>query len=101
MQQLPAEEFTIENAATNEKLSVRNAIFQKPMNGTDMHYAEIVRHPTGADAQIREWIKQRAYYEKDYSSEIDGLGQYDKEEQTIKIGRMATNNKDWVMKIRF
>ena len=64
-------EFTFENAATKEELTVRDAIFKNPLNGADVHYVELLRHPIGADAIMREWIAKRAYYEKQYSSHVD------------------------------
>ena len=63
---LRAEERTIQNATIKEQLSVRNAIFVKPRNGYTIDYVEILRHPTGDDAKMQEWLKQRAYYEKEY-----------------------------------
>ena len=48
------EEFNIEKTATNEQLTVRNAVYNLH------HYVEIKRHSIGADAFMREWIKERA-----------------------------------------
>ena len=63
--QSSVEEITIENATTKEQLTIRNAIFKKP-NEDEVHYAEILRHPTGAN---QEWIGYRAYYERMYNDE--------------------------------
>ena len=72
----------MENAATNEQLGVRNAILELPETekhqGLDIHYVEIVRHPAGADAKIRDWIEKRAYFEKIYTENVE-------EEQQIMI----------------
>ena len=54
------EEFKLENAKTNELLAARNAQVQ---NESDVHHVQIVRHPSGADAIMRECIEKRAYYE--------------------------------------
>ena len=76
-----AKEFTVQNTATNEQFDVRNAIFDKPYWGrTD--YAEVLRHPIGADAEIREWIEQRAYYTSKYKYMWQKL---DEAEQVISI----------------
>ena len=66
------EEFNIHNAATNEQLTVRDAIFEAP-KGPGIHYVEILRHRKGEDAKIREWIEERAYYEKKCGYD-DGIG---------------------------
>ena len=29
---------------------------------------EVVRHPRGADSKMREWIEQKAYYEKKFNN---------------------------------
>ena len=64
------EEFTMDKAATNEQLAVRNGIFERP-EGYDIHYVEILRHPKGAETIMRDWIKKRAYYEKKYKDGND------------------------------
>jgi len=75
-----AEKLTIQNAATKEQLVVRNVCFNTTW-GFDVIYVEIVRHPIGACAKIREWIKKRAYYEKFYGRS------YDETEQIISVER--------------
>ena len=67
-QHLRADEPPIQNAATKEQLSIRNAIFKKPGNEGEIQYVEIVRHPAGADVNMREWIKKRAYFVKKYKN---------------------------------
>ena len=69
---LRADELTFENEATNEELTIRNAIYEKP-NGEIVHYVEVLRHPIGAEAKMRKWVKERAYFEQTYNSsnEID------------------------------
>ena len=42
---------------------MRNASFTK-QSGEDIFYTEVLRHPVGAGATMREWVKQRAYYER-------------------------------------
>ena len=69
-QHIHMEEFNIENAATNEQLTVRNAIFGRP-KGRNIHYVKVLRHSTGEDAKCREWIEDRAYYEKKYGCDDD------------------------------
>jgi hypothetical protein len=49
-------------------MTVRNASFRWLKHGVDIHYAEILRHPFGTDANMREWIEGRAYFEKKYNS---------------------------------
>ena len=66
------EEFSIENAATKEELAVRNAISEKPGHGGNIHYVEIMRYPTGADVNMREWIKVRANFEKNFNGRGKG-----------------------------
>ena len=77
-QQHHVDEFNYENATTKEQLTVRNAIFEKP-GGNVIHYVEILRHQMGANATMREWIKNRAHYEKLYK--VDG----DEAEQIVRI----------------
>ena len=64
------EEFTIENVATKEELTVRTAHFQyKVFNyKADHYYVEIVRNPKGANTKMQEWIKERAHYEKKFNN---------------------------------
>ena len=67
-----ADEGTFENATTKEQLAIRNAQFKRP-DGIIIHYVEIVRHPAGAEAKMREWIKGWAYYEaRDKEAARDG-----------------------------
>ena len=63
-----ADEFKIENAATNEELTVSNAIFT-PRYGDGINFVEILRHPAGADTKMREWLKKRAYFEKQFEAQ--------------------------------
>jgi len=71
-QHIRVEEFNIDNAATNEQLTVRNAMFKMhPVSSNSIHYVEILRHPKGADAKMRDWVKGRAYYEKKYKDGND------------------------------
>ena len=57
-------EFTIQNAATKEQLTLRNAeIETKANDGIFYYYVEVLRHPIGAEAKMREWVKEWAYYE--------------------------------------
>ena len=79
-QRLDAEERTLTNAATKEELTVRNAVFQA--GALPYHYVEIMRHPIGAEANMREWVKERAYYEKTWNPTA-----YGEEEQVIWINR--------------
>ena len=66
------EKFTIDNAATNEQLTVRNAMFKMhPTSSNSIHYVEIVRHPRGAEAKMRDWVKGRAYYKNNYKDDDD------------------------------
>ena len=61
-------EFILENTDTNEQLTVRNAIFEKPMNGDKIHYVQILRYPMGAEAKMWGWIEangRRLYQEAD------------------------------------
>ena len=58
-------EFTAQNPATNEHLAVRNAIFEKQAAGP-VYYVEVLRHPIGADASMRELVKEWAIFEKKY-----------------------------------
>lgn len=51
-----AKEFTVQNVATNEQLAVRNI---KP--GNFVRYVEILRHPIGADANMRKLVKEWAF----------------------------------------
>ena len=60
-----AEEFAVQNAATNEQLTVRNAHFYKSY-WHNAHYVEVLRHPIGADTNMRELVKEWAYYENKY-----------------------------------
>ena len=55
------------NAATNEELTVRNAQFKWLKHDIDIHYVEIVRNSIDDKANIREWIKERAYCEEIYN----------------------------------
>jgi len=71
---LRTDEFNIENPATKEQLSIRNAIFKKP-NGDDIHYVEVLRHPMDADAKMQEWIEKRAFYKK---NKFDSHGEANK-----------------------
>ena len=32
-------------------------------------YVEVLRHPTGADLKMKEWIEKRAFFEKRYNSD--------------------------------
>ena len=74
------EEFNLENATTSEQLTLRNGHFKKAINGKILfNYVEIMRHPKGANAKMREWLMQRAYYEKKYNKD-------NKEMQVISIG---------------
>ena len=66
-QHLRTDELTIGNAATNEELTVRNAQFKWLKHDIDIHYVEIVRNSIDDKANIREWIKQRAYCEEIYN----------------------------------
>ena len=75
-----ADEFNLDNATTNEQLTVRNGHFKKPKYGDILHYVEIMRHPKGANAKMRDWLKQRAYYEKKYQE-----GNKDDEKQVISL----------------
>ena len=62
--------FNIENSTTKEQLVIRNAIFETPETevyyGGIIRYAEVVRHPIGAAAKMREWVDKRAYFEDAY-----------------------------------
>ena len=79
-----AKEFTVQNPATNEQLSIRNAHFNKPFvqfgGHGQINYVEVLRHPIGADANMREWVKQRAYYDYKYDYQVR-----DKAEQVISL----------------
>ena len=57
------------NAVTNEQLTIRNANFTNANTNSNINidYVEIVRHPMGEAAKMRDWLKQRAYYERMYS----------------------------------
>ena len=81
------DEFKIEHATTKEQLTVRNAKYNKEWDifcePVEKCYVEILRHPTGADASMREWLKELAYYEKRY--EYDGYYHEAIEEQVINI----------------
>ena len=66
---LRADELTLENAATKEELTVRNANFAWLKQGYDIHYVEIMRNPIGAE--MREWIEKRTYYENDFNNKIE------------------------------
>ena len=57
----------IENATTNEQLAIRHGYFDSQQHGT-IHFVEILRHPMGADANLREWLKKRDYYENRYNN---------------------------------
>ena len=80
-----AEERTDPNATTNEQLSVRNAVFKAPMYREKIRYVEIMRYPTGAEANMREWVKRRAYFEQ-YVKWLHTRDEIDGEEQMIWIG---------------
>ena len=56
-----AEELTIQNAATKEQLVVRNASFITKYR-IRVRYVEIQRYPVGAEANMREWIKNKKEY---------------------------------------
>ena len=60
----------MENATTKEELTARNGMFKRPCLD-DIHYVEIVRNPAGANANMREWIKKRGYYEKKFDDRDD------------------------------
>ena len=79
-----AEEFTVQNTATNEQLAIRNAILDKQYWGRT-EYMEVLRHPIGADAKIREWIEQRAFYTSKYKYSWQKL---DEAEQVISIASL-------------
>ena len=69
------EEFTIENAITKEKLTVRNDQAEWPElhgYGSDLHYVKIMRNPMGADARMQEWIEERAYYQQEHNNQYYG-----------------------------
>ena len=65
-----ADEFTFYNAATKEEFSVRNAHFIKPRYVNIIYYVEIMRHPKGADAKMRDWIEKRAFCDDDREKQI-------------------------------
>ena len=70
------EEPPLKNAATNEELTIRNAIFKSQFGPT--HYVEVLRYPTGSNARMQEWVKQRAFfeqYEKCLKEDDDGAEQ--------------------------
>jgi len=84
-----AEESTVQNTATNELLAVRNAVFQQ--NWHNIHYVEVVRHPIGAEANMRELVKEWAYYERKYTSNSNYYNQVREEaEQVIFIAPKLT-----------
>ena len=84
-----AEEFTVQNTATNELLAVRNAVFQPYWR--NIHYVEVVRHPIGAEANMRELVKEWAYYERKYTSNSNYYNQVREEaEQVIFIAPKLT-----------
>ena len=61
------------NAVTNEQLSIRNANFThaNAYSNINIDYVDIVRHPMGEAGKMREWLKQRAYYERMYNRSYD------------------------------
>ena len=68
------EEFNIENATTNEQLVVQIACYDMELDPEDdVHYVELLRHPKGANAEIQEWLKERAYYEKSHKYDLDSM----------------------------
>ena len=74
-----AGELTIKNGATNEQLSVRDAIF-KCTSHFNIHCVQILRHPIGEETKMREWVEKRGYYEK------NGNIQNDEAERVISVG---------------
>lgn len=69
----PTDKINLQNATTKEQLTIRDAMFKIPKQFERIRYVEILRHPIGAEAKLREWIEQRAYYEKIYQGETEKI----------------------------
>ena len=54
--------------------------------GDEIHYVEIVRHPIDADDKMRNWIKERAYYEERNKRDDDKTKPFHEAERMIWIG---------------
>ena len=73
-----ANELAVQNAATNEQLIVRYANFYH------INYVEVLCHPIGADANMRERVKEWAYHEYKNNYKYDHQA-----DQVISIARQS------------
>ena len=76
---------------TDEELAVRNALFESALEEeNNIEYVEIMRHPIGAETKMREWIKERAYFEKKCRGRyFDDVEQHDQLEQVVCVTQLT------------